>query len=80
MAERKKLAYHSLETKHEKDLEVNSSQFFDESLSFPKRPPWDFDLGKEKLEAQEERYFIVCNTIISQIRQNSSYILIIGIH
>lgn len=56
---RKELARHSLEIKDEKDLEINSDNFFEKMLDFPKRPPWDFNLGKEKLEAQEQRYFTV---------------------
>lgn len=62
IAKRKELASHSIEPKEEKDLETNSDSYFEKSLDFPKRPPWDFSLGKEKLEAQEQRYFTVCST------------------
>jgi hypothetical protein len=43
----------------EKDLEVNSSEFFPADLSFPKRPPWDFKMTPLQLETQEQRYFKV---------------------
>lgn len=56
---RKELARHSLEVKEEKELEINSDNFFEKFLDFPKRPPWDFSLEKDKLEAQEQRYFTV---------------------
>lgn len=59
LTKRKEFAHHSLETKNEKDLEIGSEDFFERALDFPKRPPWDFNLSKEKLEAQEQKYFNV---------------------
>lgn len=59
IARKKELAQNSLEPKEEKDLEISGDDFFEKSLNFPKRPPWDFSLSKEKLEAQEQRYFTV---------------------
>lgn len=53
------MAHHTLQQKQEKDLEINSDEFFEKAFDFPKRPPWDFTLGKERLEAQEQRYFNV---------------------
>ncbi|XP_066247890.1 guanine nucleotide-binding protein-like 1 isoform X2 [Euwallacea similis] len=41
----------------EKDLEIEASDFFEDALDFPKRPAWNFNLSKEQLEAQENRYF-----------------------
>lgn len=59
IAKRKEFARHSLEMKTEKDLEVTADDFFDSKLNFPKRPPWNFDLNKDELDARENRYFIV---------------------
>lgn len=59
IAIRKQQAMQSLELKQEKDLEINGDEFFENALDFPKRPPWDFSLSKEILEAQEQRYFTV---------------------
>ncbi|XP_060534711.1 guanine nucleotide-binding protein-like 1 [Cylas formicarius] len=41
----------------ETDLEIHCEQFFDPALGFPKRPPWNFDLSKEQLDMQENKYF-----------------------
>ncbi|KAJ8704828.1 hypothetical protein PYW08_012148 [Mythimna loreyi] len=41
----------------EKDLEVNPEDYFPTDLSFPKRPPWDFNMTPAQLDAQEQRYF-----------------------
>ncbi|KAG5863529.1 hypothetical protein JTB14_038164 [Gonioctena quinquepunctata] len=57
LQKQKEIARNSLEPKKEKDSEVDGDMFFDEELDFPKRPSWDFSLGKEKLEAQEQKYF-----------------------
>ncbi|CAG9764541.1 unnamed protein product [Ceutorhynchus assimilis] len=54
---KKEEARTSLIPVEEKGLEIEASHFFEESLEFPKRPPWNFDLSKEELEAQENRYF-----------------------
>ncbi|KAH9627737.1 hypothetical protein HF086_017280 [Spodoptera exigua] len=39
----------------EKDLEVNPVDYFPVDLSFPKRPPWDFNMTPAQLDAQEQR-------------------------
>ncbi|XP_047039847.1 guanine nucleotide-binding protein-like 1 [Helicoverpa zea] len=41
----------------EKDLEVDPADYFPTELSFPKRPPWDFNMSPAQLDAQEQRYF-----------------------
>ncbi|KAF9821544.1 hypothetical protein SFRURICE_014308 [Spodoptera frugiperda] len=41
----------------EKDLEVNPVDYFPADVSFPKRPPWDFNMSPAQLDAQEQRYF-----------------------
>lgn len=43
----------------EKELEIDNKQFFPNELDFPKRPPWSFDMSKEKVEAKEQKYFTV---------------------
>ena len=42
------------------EMSVESVHGQDDSLDFPKRPPWDFSLSKEQLENQEQSYFQVC--------------------
>uniref|UniRef100_A0A2H1V2N2 Guanine nucleotide-binding protein-like 1 n=1 Tax=Spodoptera frugiperda TaxID=7108 RepID=A0A2H1V2N2_SPOFR len=41
----------------EKELEVNPVDYFPADVSFPKRPPWDFNMSPAQLDAQEQRYF-----------------------
>lgn len=41
----------------EKDMEVTPEDYFPTDLSFPKRPPWDFNMTPAQLDAQEQRYF-----------------------
>ncbi|XP_030766016.1 guanine nucleotide-binding protein-like 1 [Sitophilus oryzae] len=55
--EKKEQARHSLVKVDEKELEIDGDLFFENKLDFPKRPPWNFDLSKEQLDAQENRYF-----------------------
>ncbi|KAJ8973127.1 hypothetical protein NQ317_001557 [Molorchus minor] len=57
IAHRKELARHSLEMKQETDLEINGDDYYDKSLDFPKRPTWNFQLTKQELDAQENKYF-----------------------
>ncbi|XP_050293390.1 guanine nucleotide-binding protein-like 1 [Anthonomus grandis grandis] len=54
---KKEQARHSLKPVKETDLEIDGSDFFEEKLEFPKRPPWNFNLTKEELDGQENRYF-----------------------
>ncbi|KAF9406178.1 hypothetical protein HW555_013361 [Spodoptera exigua] len=59
----------------EKDLEVNPVDYFPVDLSFPKRPPWDFNMTPAQLDAQEQRYFknYVDGLQASQHWKNMSY-------
>lgn len=41
------------------DLEIDSDSFFDDTIDFPKRPEWSYEMGREELEAKENRYFTV---------------------
>lgn len=59
IALRKELARQSLEPKQEHELEINETDYFDHNLDFPKRPSWNFSLGKDKLDSQENKYFTV---------------------
>jgi hypothetical protein len=40
-------------------LEIAVEDFFVKELDFPKRPPWNFDMSLEQLEAREHKYFTV---------------------
>lgn len=59
LRERKEQARHSLQKVSEQGLEVNSDDYFPEELNFPKRPKWNYQLSKEVLEQNEQRYFTV---------------------
>jgi hypothetical protein len=39
-------------------LEIAVEDFFVKELDFPKRPPWNFDMSLEQLEAREHKYFM----------------------
>ncbi|XP_072947079.1 guanine nucleotide-binding protein-like 1 [Epargyreus clarus] len=54
---KKEEALKSLNPVSERDMEVDPSDFFPEEISFPKRPPWNFDMTPAQLDAQEQRYF-----------------------
>lgn len=54
---KKEEALKSLNSVPERELEVDPSAFFPSDLSFPKRPPWDFEMSSAQLDAQEQRYF-----------------------
>ncbi|KAJ8951266.1 hypothetical protein NQ318_008169 [Aromia moschata] len=56
IARKKEIARHSLEVKSESDLEIDGNDYYDKSLDFPKRPPWNFQINKDELEAQENKY------------------------
>ncbi|XP_018572298.1 guanine nucleotide-binding protein-like 1 isoform X2 [Anoplophora glabripennis] len=56
IAQRKEFARQSLAPKKEIDLEINETDYFT-NLDFPKRPEWNFSLGKNELEVQENKYF-----------------------
>ncbi|CAG9854108.1 unnamed protein product [Phyllotreta striolata] len=57
IVKQKEIARQSLEVKEEQDLEIEGSHFFNTDFDFPKRPPWEFGLSKEKLDQQENHYF-----------------------
>ncbi|XP_069669915.1 guanine nucleotide-binding protein-like 1 isoform X1 [Periplaneta americana] len=38
-------------------FEIDIDSFFLKDLDFPKRPPWNFDMSRDQLEAREHRYF-----------------------
>ncbi|XP_029649152.1 guanine nucleotide-binding protein-like 1 [Octopus sinensis] len=55
----KKLARQPYTPVSEKDLEVDLETIYlpGSVLDIPKRPPWDYNLSKEQLDAKEEEYF-----------------------
>ncbi|XP_046987293.1 guanine nucleotide-binding protein-like 1 [Schistocerca americana] len=55
--ERKEAARHALLSLPETSLEIDGNTYFPPDLDFPKRPPWNFDMSREELEAREHRYF-----------------------
>lgn len=59
LEERKKDAFMSLNMCKEVDLEIKLEDYFPSGMDFPKRPPWDFSMSKEELDAHENRYFTV---------------------
>ncbi|XP_052748424.1 guanine nucleotide-binding protein-like 1 [Galleria mellonella] len=54
---KKEEALHSLNPIPEKEMEVDPSDYFPADLTFPKRPPWDFNMTPVQLDCQEQRYF-----------------------
>lgn len=65
---RKEEACKTIEPVSEKDLEIDSNDYFPKDLSFPRRPPWSYDLTPEQLEAKETKYFNVYIQIYSDSR------------
>lgn len=59
MRKRKELARRELVPVSEAEFEVNADDFFESALDIPQRPPWNFDMSREELEAREHRYFTV---------------------
>ncbi|KRT80395.1 50S ribosome-binding GTPase [Oryctes borbonicus] len=57
LKERRELARQSLKKLLEKELEINSENYFLKDLDFPKRPQWSFEMTTEQLEAREQKYF-----------------------
>ncbi|XP_053622721.1 guanine nucleotide-binding protein-like 1 [Plodia interpunctella] len=57
MTLKKEEALKSLNSVSEKDMEVDPAEFFPDELTFPKRPPWDFNMTPAQLDSQEQRYF-----------------------
>lgn len=56
----KEEARRSLEYKEPKELEI-SDDFF-EGYDFPKRPKWTFEMSKEQIDSNENKYFFVSFT------------------
>jgi hypothetical protein len=40
-------------------LEITSDKYFPSGLTFPRRPPWNFDMSRLELDSRENRYFTV---------------------
>lgn len=59
MKERKEAARKELVPVPEEGLEINLDDYFEPALEFPKRPPWNFEMSREQLEAREQKYFTV---------------------
>ncbi|XP_058124530.1 guanine nucleotide-binding protein-like 1 [Anopheles ziemanni] len=56
---RKELVYRS-----EKDMELGDNYF--QAYDFPKRPRWNFEMSKEQLDANENRYFFKYVTLLEK--------------
>ncbi|CAK1592486.1 unnamed protein product [Parnassius mnemosyne] len=54
---KKEDALKSLNPVPEEAMEVDPSDYFPADISFPKRPPWDFNMTVAQLDAQEQKYF-----------------------
>ncbi|XP_008190921.2 guanine nucleotide-binding protein-like 1 isoform X1 [Tribolium castaneum] len=54
---RKEEACKTIEPVSEKELEIDSNDYFPKDLGFPRRPPWSYELTTEQLEARETKYF-----------------------
>jgi hypothetical protein len=59
LQKRKEQARQTIVPVSEESLEINIDDFFLPELDFPKRPPWDYAISKEELDARENRYFTV---------------------
>uniref|UniRef100_A0A1B6C3N2 Guanine nucleotide-binding protein-like 1 n=1 Tax=Clastoptera arizonana TaxID=38151 RepID=A0A1B6C3N2_9HEMI len=55
---KKEAAKQKLELSLEDSLEINIDDYFEPALDFPKRPPWNFEMTREQLEAREHKYFM----------------------
>lgn len=71
LKERKEAAYQSLTYVSEQELEIEGDVYFPKQLQFPKRPPWSFEMGRDTLEAKENKYFTV-----SRSNQNNIFKLL----
>ncbi|XP_038220304.1 guanine nucleotide-binding protein-like 1 [Zerene cesonia] len=54
---KKEEALKALNPVSEKEMEIDPIDFFPSELTFPKRPPWDFNMTPAQLDAQEQKYF-----------------------
>ncbi|XP_065161494.1 guanine nucleotide-binding protein-like 1 [Atheta coriaria] len=53
----RELARHELKSVDSSQLVINIDDYFIPELDFPKRPKWSYDISKDVLESQEQRYF-----------------------
>ncbi|XP_044731870.1 guanine nucleotide-binding protein-like 1 [Chrysoperla carnea] len=53
----KELAYQEIKPVPETELEIKTEDFYCDDLDFPKRPPWDYSMTVDQLNAKEQRYF-----------------------
>ena len=56
---RKEQARQSIESVCDDELEIDTDNYFLPELDFPKRPVWAYEMTKEELDMQENRYFRV---------------------
>lgn len=54
---KKESARRELNPVPESELEMCSEEFFPHEMDFPVRPPWDFNMSREELDARENKYF-----------------------
>ncbi|XP_039287489.1 guanine nucleotide-binding protein-like 1 isoform X2 [Nilaparvata lugens] len=54
---KKESARRELNPVPESELEMCTEEFFPPEVDFPVRPPWDFNMSREELDARENRYF-----------------------
>ncbi|XP_077289885.1 nucleostemin 4 isoform X1 [Arctopsyche grandis] len=55
--EKKELAKKQIIRLDETCLEITSDKYFPAGLTFPRRPPWNFDMSRLELDSRENRYF-----------------------
>lgn len=56
---RKDEARKSLTPVAEAEMEIKFECYFPPELDFPKRPPWNFKMSRDELDAREHKYFTV---------------------
>ncbi|XP_063244876.1 guanine nucleotide-binding protein-like 1 [Bacillus rossius redtenbacheri] len=66
LRERKEQARMAITSVPERELEVAVENFFPPDLEFPKRPPWNFNMSREQLEALEHKYFTEYVSLLEQ--------------
>lgn len=59
LARRREEARSSLVPVTETEMEIKFEYYFPPELDFPKRPPWNFNMSRDELDAREHRYFTV---------------------
>ncbi|PSN34890.1 Guanine nucleotide-binding protein-like 1 [Blattella germanica] len=65
--ERKEAARRAIVSVPESGLEIEVEKYFLKELDFPKRPPWNYDMSREELEARENRYFTDMILVLNKI-------------